>query len=93
MTKMRCYAIPSSPLQVFGPPGVEAVYKELQQLHERKVGEPRDASMLSPTQKRNALGYLMFLKQKRTGLLRCPQRKNEMHWAISCSSNRNEQGK
>ena len=54
-------------LQVFGPPGVEAVYKELQQLHERKVGEPRDASTLSPTQKRNALGYLMFLKQKRTG--------------------------
>ena len=54
-------------LQVFGPPGVEAVYKELKQLHERKVGEPRDASTLSPTQKRNVLGYLMFLKQKRTG--------------------------
>ena len=35
-------------LQVFGPPGVEAVYKELQQLHECKVGEPRDASTLSP---------------------------------------------
>ena len=57
-------------LQVFGPPGVEAVYKELQQLHERKVGEPRDASTLSPTQKRNALGYLMFLKQKRTGQIK-----------------------
>ena len=51
-------------LQVFGAPGVEAVYKELKQLHERKVGEPRDASTLSLTQKRNALGYLMFLKQK-----------------------------
>ena len=57
-------------LQVFGPPGVEAVYKELQQLHQRKVGEPRDASTLSPTQKRNALGYLMFLKQKRTGQIK-----------------------
>ena len=54
-------------LQVFGPPGVEAVYKVLQQLHERKVGEPRDTSMLSPMQKKNALGYLMFLKQKQTG--------------------------
>ena len=54
-------------LQVFGLPGVEAVYKELQQLHGRRVGEPRDASTLSPTQKRNALGYLMLLKQKRTG--------------------------
>ena len=49
---------------------VEAVYKELQQLHKRKVGEPRDASTLSPTQKRNALGYLMFLKQKRTGQIK-----------------------
>ena len=57
-------------LQVFGPPGVEAVYKELQQLHERKVGEPRDATTLSPMQKKNALGYLMFLKQKRTGQIK-----------------------
>ena len=57
-------------LQVFGPPGVEAVYKELQQIHERKVGEPRDATTLSPMQKKNALGYLMFLKQKRTGQIK-----------------------
>ena len=57
-------------LQVFGPPGVEAVYKELQQLHERKVGEPRHATTLSPMQKKNALGYLMFLKQKRTGQIK-----------------------
>ena len=49
---------------------MEAVYKELLQLHERKVGEPRDASKLSPTQKKNALGYLMFLKQKRTGQIK-----------------------
>ena len=57
-------------LQVFGPPGVEAVYKELQQLHERKVGEPRDATTLSTMQKKNPLGYLMFLKQKRTGQIK-----------------------
>ena len=56
-------------LQVFGPPGMEAVYKELQQLHECKVGKPRDASTLSPLQK-NALGYLMFLKQKQTGQIK-----------------------
>ena len=53
-------------LQVFGAPGEEAVYKELLQLHECKVGEPRDATKLSPMQKKNALGYLMFLKQKRS---------------------------
>ena len=35
-----------------------------------KVGEPRDASTLSPMQKKNALGYLMFLKQKRTGQIK-----------------------
>ena len=57
-------------LQVFGPPGVEAVYKELWQQHERKVGEPRDATTLSTMQKKNALGYLMFLKQKRTGQIK-----------------------
>ena len=57
-------------LQVFGPPGGEAVYKELLQLHECKVGEPRDTSKLSPMQKKNALGYLMFLKQKRTGQIK-----------------------
>ena len=57
-------------LQVFGAPGEEAVYKELLQLHKRKVGEPRDATKLSPTQKTNALGYLMFLKQKRSGQIK-----------------------
>ena len=57
-------------LQVFGPPGMEAVYKELQQLNEHNVGEPRDASTLSPMQKKNALGYLMFLKQKQTGQIK-----------------------
>ena len=57
-------------LQVFGPPGVEAVCKELLQLHERKVGEPRDTPKLSSTQKKKTLGYLMFLKQKRTGQIK-----------------------
>ena len=57
-------------LQVFRPPGVEAVYKELQQLHECKVGEPRDVSTLSLMQKKKALGYLSFLKQKRTGQIK-----------------------
>ena len=57
-------------LQVFGVPGEEAVYKELLQLHKCKIGEPRDATKLSPTQKTNALGYLMFLKQKRSGQIK-----------------------
>ena len=67
-------------LQVFGPPGVEAVYKELQQLHQRKVGEPRDAATLSIMQKKNASGYLMFLKQKQTGQIKgrgCADRRKQ----------------
>ena len=69
-------------LQVFGPPGVEAVYRELQQLHQRKVGEPRDATKLSIKQKKNALGYLMFLKQKRTGQIKgrgCADGRKQRH--------------
>ena len=44
--------------------GVHAVKAELQQLHDLKVME---AKPLSPSQKREALGYLMFLKRKRSG--------------------------
>ena len=47
-------------LQVFSPLGKEAVFREIQQLHQRKVCEPRKAS----------LGYLMFLKQKRSGQIK-----------------------
>ena len=46
------------------------VYKELLKLHGCKVGEPRDATKLSPMQKKNDLGYLMFLKQKRSGQIK-----------------------
>ena len=70
-------------LQFLGAPGVEAAYKELLQLHERKVGEPRDATKLSSTQKKNALGYLMFLKQKRSGQIKgrgcADRRKQRLH--------------
>ena len=51
-------------LKLFGSAGISAVKAELQQLHDLKVME---AKPLSPTQKREALGYLMFLKRKRNG--------------------------
>ena len=37
----------------------------MQQLHDRKVMQPINRKDLSPEQKREALGYLMFLKKKR----------------------------
>jgi hypothetical protein len=49
-------------LKIFGEHGVEAVKKEMLQLHERKVMEPKHAAKLSPEQKQEALAYLMFLK-------------------------------
>ena len=55
-------------LQVFGEAGVEAVLKELNQLHERGVLEP--TKTLSHEQRREALQYLMFLKQKRNGTMK-----------------------
>jgi hypothetical protein len=39
-------------LMIFREHGVEAMKKEMLQLHERKVMEPRHAAKLSPTQKR-----------------------------------------
>ena len=60
----------SKGLKIFGDKGVQAVLKELNQLHERMVMEPVDADKLSPGQKRAALQYLMFLKEKRCGRIK-----------------------
>jgi hypothetical protein len=51
-------------IQIFGEAGVDAVLKELQQLHDRKVLEPKSASCLSSDEKKAALQYLMFKKKK-----------------------------
>ena len=57
-------------LKVFGEPGYAAVKKEMQQLHDRKVMQPVDRKDLSQSQKKEALGYLMFLKKKRCEAIR-----------------------
>jgi hypothetical protein len=57
-------------IQVFGEAAVKAVLLELQNLHDRKVMVPRNANELSATEKRAALDYLMFLKEKRNGLIK-----------------------
>jgi hypothetical protein len=41
-------------LKVFGEQGVAAVKKEMLQLHERKVMEPKRATELTPDQKKEA---------------------------------------
>lgn len=57
-------------LKLFGANGEEAVLNELRQLHEREVLHPRSGRGLSSADRRAALQYLMFLKQKRNGLIK-----------------------
>ena len=60
----------SKGLKLYGDDGVQAVLKELQQLHDRMVLQPVDGNQLSDAEKRASLQYLMFLKKKRSGLIK-----------------------
>ena len=81
-TIMTQYTL-SKGLQVFGPLGKEAVFHEMQQLHQWKVCEPGKATDLPTHQCKASLGYLMFLKQKHSGQIkgcRCADdRKQHLH--------------
>lgn len=54
-------------LKLFGADRIQKIKKELLQLHQLQVIEPKD---LTPAQQREALGYLMFLKRKRNGRIK-----------------------
>ena len=67
-------------LEMFGEGGYAAVKQEMQQLHDRKVMQPIRRKDLTPEQKREALGYLMFLKKKRCGKIKgrgCADRRKQ----------------
>jgi len=57
-------------LKTFGKAGADAVVAEMQQLDYRKVIKPTDAKDLTHAQKKAALQYLMYLKQKRCGRIK-----------------------
>ena len=57
-------------LKEFGVGGMEALNKEMNQLHTRKVAKPVDGNSLSKDQKRATLRYLMFLTKKRCGRIK-----------------------
>jgi hypothetical protein len=57
-------------LKVFGEAGTHAVLQELKQLHDRKVVEPKTFHDLSCKERNDSLRYLMFLKEKRCGLIK-----------------------
>ena len=54
-------------LRTFGADGVKAVEKEMRQLHNRGVMAPVHKKCLTHEQRKEALAYLMFLKQKCCG--------------------------
>jgi hypothetical protein len=57
-------------LKRFGKAGADAVVSEMKQLEIRKVFKPTNASDLTRVQKKAALEYLMYLKQKRCGRIK-----------------------
>ena len=57
-------------LKEFGDAAVDAVLKELKQLHDRQVIEIHDPASMTRDQKNAALHYLMFLKKKRCGRIK-----------------------
>jgi hypothetical protein len=59
-------------IKEFGEDCVNVVLKELLQLHDRSVLVPVHATTKTPSERYDALDYLMFLKQKRDGYMKGP---------------------
>lgn len=70
-------------LKEFGNDRINAVLKELQQLHVRKVMKPVKGDGLSREERHRALAYLMFLKKKRCGTIKgrgCADGRKQRAW-------------
>jgi hypothetical protein len=57
-------------LQLYGEAATNAVIKEMKQLHDRKTIRPRESKELTVGEKRKALAYLMFIKEKQCGTIK-----------------------
>jgi hypothetical protein len=57
-------------IKIFGDKGKKAVLAELQQLYDRDVMTPINKCDLTPEERKGALQYLMFLKEKRCGTIK-----------------------
>jgi hypothetical protein len=57
-------------LKLYGQAASDAVLKEMRQLHDRKTIRPRASKDLTLQDKRRALAYLMFIKEKRCGTIK-----------------------
>jgi hypothetical protein len=66
---MTQYSMKRGPKQ-FGQRDVNALITQLRQLDTRKVLDPVDGILFSNEDERETRNYLMFLKEKRTGIIR-----------------------
>ena len=70
-------------LKIFGEEGMKAVKDELQQLHDREVMKLVHKNKLTPEQRQESLGYLMFMKRKRNGKVKgrgCADGRKQRVW-------------
>ncbi|MFN7263281.1 MAG: reverse transcriptase domain-containing protein, partial [Cyanobacteriota bacterium] len=70
-------------LQYFGQRGADAILAEMKQVHYRNVIRPRMSKDLTKEQKKQALRYLMFLKEKRCGRIKgrgCADGRKQRLW-------------
>jgi Reverse transcriptase (RNA-dependent DNA polymerase) len=70
-------------LKTYGQAAIDAVKKELKQLHDRRTMHPIRSSDLSHTEKRKTLPYLMFVKEKRCGTIKgrgCADGRKQWHY-------------
>ena len=80
-------------LLAFGEKGNEAILKELRQLHQKNALLPIMKENLSYEERKKALRYLMFLKEKRDGMIKAwgcadgrPQRQYTSKTDVSSST-------
>jgi hypothetical protein len=57
-------------LEIYGQAASDAVLKEMKQLHDRKTIKPRASEDMTRKEKRDALAYLMVIKEKRSGTIK-----------------------
>jgi len=57
-------------IKMFGEKGRKAAGKELDQLHQRNCHMPIDVKDLTPKEKAQAMGALMFLQEKKDGTMK-----------------------
>ena len=57
-------------IKQFGKKGSDAAFEEMNQLHKREVFKPLNVSSMTEEEKRQAIGSLIFLKEKRDGTIK-----------------------